>query len=123
MKEHLERDVPYFPCLALRFNTTVEHSCEASAAVCKMFEILQDLFVFFTSSTKRHGVLQNVRESEYGTTLELRNLSATHWSTGANSQVLMESFKPLRSWKIQMMRKPGERLRLFSRGSSLSNLL
>ena len=85
MKEHLERDVPYFPCLAHRFNTTVEHSCEASAAVCKMFEILQDLFVFFTSSTKRHGVLQNVRESEYGTTLELRNLSATRWSARADS--------------------------------------
>ena len=74
MKEHLERDVPYFTCLAHRFNTTVEHSCEASAAVCKMFEILQDLFVFFTSSSKRHGVLQNVRESEYGTALEIRNL-------------------------------------------------
>ena len=40
MKEHLERDVPYFPCLAHRFNTTVEHSCEASAAVCKMFEMV-----------------------------------------------------------------------------------
>ena len=34
VKEHLKRDVPYFPCLAHRFNTTVEHSCEASKAMC-----------------------------------------------------------------------------------------
>ena len=33
----------------------------------------------------RNGVLQNVRESEYGTTLELRNLSATRWSARADS--------------------------------------
>ncbi|CAB4028662.1 zinc finger MYM-type 1-like, partial [Paramuricea clavata] len=78
MKEHLEREVPYFPCLAHRFNTTVEHSCEASVAVCKLFEILQELYFFFTSSTKRYGVLGGkVKESEYGKPLELRNLSAT----------------------------------------------
>jgi hypothetical protein len=86
MKEHLGRDVPYFPCLAHRFNTTVEHSCEASVAVCKMFEILQELFVFFTSSTKRYSVFRDkVKENDSGGALELRNLSATRWSARADS--------------------------------------
>ncbi|CAB3983432.1 zinc finger MYM-type 1-like [Paramuricea clavata] len=97
MKEHLEREVPYFPCLAHRFNTTVEHSCEASVAVCKLFEILQELYVFFTSSTKRYGVLGGkVKESEYGKALELRNLSATRWSARADSiRAVWSSFQEI----------------------------
>jgi hypothetical protein len=71
MKEHLGRDVPYFPCLANRLNNTVEHSCEASVAVCKMFEILQELFFFFTSSTKRYSVFRDkVKENDSGGALE-----------------------------------------------------
>ncbi|CAB4000395.1 Hypothetical predicted protein [Paramuricea clavata] len=86
MKEHLGRDVPYFPCLAHLFNTTVEHSCEASVAVCKKFEILQELFVFCTSSKKRYSVFHDkVKENDSGGALELRNLSATCWSTRADS--------------------------------------
>ena len=97
MKEHLERDVPYFPCLAHRFNTTVEHSCEASVAVCKMFEILQELYVFFTSSTKRYAVFfERVKESEFGKALELRNLSATRWSARADSiRAVWSSFEEI----------------------------
>ena len=86
MKEHLGREVPYFPCLAHRFNTTVEHSCEASVAVCKKFEILQELFVFFTSSTKRYSVFcDKMKENDSGGALELRNLSATRWRARADS--------------------------------------
>ena len=78
--------MPYFPCLAHRVNTTVEHSCDASVAVCHMFDILQELFVFFTSSTKRYNVFrEKVKESDVDGTLELRNLSATRWSARADS--------------------------------------
>ena len=86
MKEHLGKDISYFACPAHRFNSTVEHSCEASVAVCKMFEILQELFVFFTSSTKRYIMFcDKVKENNSGGALELRNLSATHWSARADS--------------------------------------
>ena len=86
LKEYLRREVPYFPCLAHRVNTTVEHSCDASVAVCHMFDILQELFVFFTSSTKRYNVFrEKVNESDVDGALELRNLSATRWSARADS--------------------------------------
>ncbi len=86
LKEYLGREVPYFPCLAHRVNTTVEHSCEASDAVCNMFDILQELFVFFTSSPKRYNVFHEiVKKSDVEGVLELRNLSATRWSARADS--------------------------------------
>lgn len=97
MKEHLGRDVPYFPCLAHRFNTTVEHNCEASVAVCNMFEILQELFVFCTSCTKRYGVShEKVKENDVGGAFELRYLSLTRWSARADSiKAVWSSFKEI----------------------------
>ena len=56
MQIHLERDIPYIPCAAHRINTTVEHGCDTSETVCALFDILQELFVFITSSTKRYDV-------------------------------------------------------------------
>jgi hypothetical protein len=38
MTEYLEREIPYFPCLAYRINTTVEHSCEASKVIAGMLD-------------------------------------------------------------------------------------
>ena len=86
VKEHLGREVPYFPCLAHRVNTTVEHSCEASTAACHMFEILQEVFVFFTSSPKRYSVFrEKVSEGDVENALDLTNLSATRWVARADS--------------------------------------
>ena len=86
IKEHIGREVPYFPCLAHRVNTTVEHSCEASTAACHMFEILQELFVFFTSSPKRYSVFRDkVSKGDVENALDLTNLSATRWVARADS--------------------------------------
>jgi hypothetical protein len=79
MKSHLDRDIPYIPCTAHRINTTVEHSCEASKTVCTLFDLLQHLFVFFTSSTKRFDVYQEKMKQSDGELLMLRNCSATRW--------------------------------------------
>ncbi len=62
MKTHLESDIPYIPyipCMAHRVNTSVEHSCETSASVCALFDILQQLYIFITSSTKRFEIYRD----------------------------------------------------------------
>ncbi|CAB3989752.1 zinc finger MYM-type 1-like [Paramuricea clavata] len=79
MQTHLERDIPYIPCTAHRINTSVEHSCEASVPVCALFELLQELFVFVTSSTKRFDVYREKVKQSDEELLMLRNLSATRW--------------------------------------------
>ena len=74
------------PCLAHRINTTVEHSCEASVTAYHIFEILQELFVFFTSSPKRYSVFRGkVSEGDVENALDLTNLSATRWVARGNS--------------------------------------
>lgn len=53
LQEIVGHGVPYMPCLSHRSNTVVEHACKASAIITDMFVILESLFTFFTSSTKR----------------------------------------------------------------------
>ena len=81
MQIHLESDIPYIPCTAYRINTTVEHSCDASEPVCALFDILQEPFVFITSSTKRYDVYGDKlkQSNEEPFTLKLRNLSGRRW--------------------------------------------
>jgi hypothetical protein len=79
MQTHLERDIPYIPCTAHRVNTSVEHSCETSASVCALFDILQQLYVFITSSTKRFEIYRDKMKQSDEDLLMVRNLSATRW--------------------------------------------
>ena len=53
LQEKLNKNIPYVPCQGHRTNTVVEHSCDASVIVKEMFNILESLYVFFSSSTKR----------------------------------------------------------------------
>ena len=53
LREKLNQRVPYVPCQGHRSNTVVEHSCNASMIIKDMFNTLEELYVFFTSSTKR----------------------------------------------------------------------
>ena len=86
MNQYLGSNIPYFPCLAHRVNTTVEHSCKASLIACKMFDILQEIYVFFSSSTKRYNLFRlKVKELDINGALALRNLSMTRWIARADS--------------------------------------
>jgi hypothetical protein len=76
LSEIVGRDIPYIPCQAHRCNTVIEHSCNASVIVREMFDILQALFVFFTSSTKRFQPLKE-EITKVENCLMLRNLSKT----------------------------------------------
>ena len=95
VSEYLGRDIPYFPYLAHRVNTTVEHSCNASVSVAHMFDVLQQLYVFFTSSTKRYAVFQqHIKEKNVDGALELRNLSMTRCIARSDSiTVVWASFE------------------------------
>ena len=94
MQNHLDRDIPYIPCTAHRINTTVEHSCEASKTVCTLFDLMQELFVFFTSSTKRFDVYREKIKQSDEELLMLRNLSVTLWVAREESiHAVMSSYE------------------------------
>ena len=73
-----KKEIPYIPCQAHRLNTFVERSCKASSLVSSMFDILQSLYTFFSSSTKRSEALEKEQQKIEGT-LKMRNLSQTRW--------------------------------------------
>ena len=79
-----KKEIPYIPCQAHRLNTFVERSCEAISLVSSMFDILQSLCSFVSSSTKRSEALENEQQKIQGT-LKMRNLSQTRWIARSES--------------------------------------
>ena len=84
MSKELGRQVPYVPCQAHRVNIFVEHISEESKLVSKMFDTLESLYVFFSSSSKRQEILTPKLEVVENA-LKLRNLSKTRWTARAES--------------------------------------
>ncbi len=82
--------VPYIPCQAHRMNTAVEHAAAASLVVSELFNILEELFVFFTSSTKRLKHLEP-KMNEIENALSLKGLSKTRWTARAESIKAVET--------------------------------
>ena len=82
--EKLDHEVPCIPCQVHRSNTVMEHSSAASSIVTSMFEILEALYVLFSSNTKRHSVLTAPLQKVENALL-LRNLSKTRLSARAES--------------------------------------
>lgn len=76
--------VPYIPCQAHRLNTFLEHSCKASHIIGNFIDILENIYVFFSASTKRSSNLMERMEKIEGS-LKLRNLSKTRWTARAES--------------------------------------
>ena len=73
-----KKEVLYIPCHAHRLNTFVERSSKASKLVSAMFDILQTLYTFFASSTKRSEALEKEQDKVVGA-LKIRNLSQTYF--------------------------------------------
>ncbi|XP_060845279.1 zinc finger MYM-type protein 1-like [Rhopalosiphum padi] len=84
ISEAIGRKIPYIPCNAHRINTFIEHACDSSLIVSDLFSIVQELYVFFSSSTKRYGPLLN-KLNEIENSLKLRNLSQTRWTARAEA--------------------------------------
>ena len=94
LSELVGHEISYIPCQAHRCKTVIEYSCNnASVIVREMFEILQALYVFFTSSTKRFQPLK-YQIAKVENCLMLRSLSKTRWSAMAESiQAVWTSFE------------------------------
>lgn len=68
----------YTPCSAHSLNLVGKHAAECCQESTHYFELLQGLYVFFSSSTKRWEVLQ--KELNRKENLSLKSLSNTRWS-------------------------------------------
>ncbi|KAF0713740.1 zinc finger MYM-type protein 1-like, partial [Aphis craccivora] len=82
--EFVSHSVPYIPCQANRMNTFLEHSCDASPIIGDLICVLENIYVFFSASTKRSKDLTD-RMKEIEGSLQLRNLSKTRWTARAES--------------------------------------
>ena len=82
--EVLGRSIPYTKCLPHGVNLVIEHGCKESSLVATAFDVLEQIFVFFTLSTKRNKKLMETLE-EIEDVLMLRNFSKTRWVTRAKS--------------------------------------
>ena len=86
LQDKLDRTVSYIPCLAHRTNTAVEHSCNASPIMKDLFDVLEEIYVLFTSSTKRSASLNEcIKHLKLNNALQLRNLYKTRWTARAES--------------------------------------
>lgn len=84
LSEAIGRKIPYIPCKAHRINTFIEHACNSSLIIYDLFSIIQELYVFFSSSTKRYRPLL-IKLDEIENSLKLRNLSQTRWTARAEA--------------------------------------
>ena len=84
IERKLQRKIPYIACQAHRTNTVVEHACNSSPVIQELFNILQDLYVIFSGSTKRHAVLSH-HFGPIENSLQLRNISKTRWTARSES--------------------------------------
>jgi hypothetical protein len=74
LQDMLERPVPYIPCQGHRSNTFIEHCYNQSAIVKSMHEGLEDVYVFFSKSTKRNKVIENATRDIELKLLEVQEL-------------------------------------------------
>ncbi len=84
LSEILKRKIPYTKCIPHGLNLVIEHGCEATTLISKVFDVLERLFVFFTRSTKRNKDLKDKLE-QIENALQLRNLSKTRWAARAEA--------------------------------------
>lgn len=81
----------FVPCAAHTLNLTVNDASKVSDATIQFFNLVQELYNFFSSSTKRWDVM---RKNVPG--LSLKPLSETRWSSR------IDSIKPLKLYLIKV---------------------
>ncbi|XP_065658840.1 52 kDa repressor of the inhibitor of the protein kinase-like [Hydra vulgaris] len=82
--EFVGHAVPYIQCQAHQLSTFLEHSYDASPVIGEFINVLKNIYVFFSSSTKRFKDLTD-RMIEIEGSLQLRNLSKIRWTARAES--------------------------------------
>ena len=85
LSEILQRSIPYTKYVPHGVNLVIEHGCQESSLIVKVFDILEQLFVLFTKSTLRIRELKEKLE-EVENALMLHNLSKTRWAARVESE-------------------------------------
>ncbi|CAF3928330.1 unnamed protein product [Rotaria sp. Silwood1] len=74
----LGREIIFIPCSAHSFNLAVKYACDCGTEFISLFNLLQEIYNYFTASNKRHYVLRKELESsEFG--LLVKSLANTRW--------------------------------------------
>ena len=88
------RSVPYIPCQGHRSNTFIEH-CSKTLFI-QMYDLLEALYVFFSKSCKRDGVLRKELK-KIENAIKLCNLSKTRWVYRSESiEAMWRSFEAIK---------------------------
>lgn len=74
------KQAEYAPCAAHYLNLVGASAAECCLEGCKFFTLLQELYNFFTASTKRWDVLESRCNNSAAKHTVLKNLSQTRWS-------------------------------------------
>ncbi|XP_065060419.1 uncharacterized protein LOC135687707 [Rhopilema esculentum] len=85
LQDILERPVPYIPCQGHRSNTFKEHCAKQSAIITSIYDNLQDIYVFFSASSKRNKIYNKEVQEVDEYSLKLRNMSKTIWVYSSES--------------------------------------
>ncbi|CAF2878814.1 unnamed protein product [Rotaria sp. Silwood2] len=87
VNDKLSREVIFIPCSAHSSNLVVKYACDCGTELISLFNLLQEIYNYFTKSIKRHYVLrQELESSEFG--LLVKSLADTRWASTANFQTL-----------------------------------
>ncbi|CAF3654027.1 unnamed protein product [Rotaria sordida] len=81
----LRREIIFIPCGAHSSNLAVKYACDCGTEFISLFNLLQEIYNYFTKSIKRHYVLrQELESSEFG--VLVKSLADTRWT--ANFETL-----------------------------------
>lgn len=84
----------FIPCAAHSLNLVGSAAAESCEEACTFFMLLQEIYVFFTCSTKRWECLTSVMEESYQNKKTVKKLCPTRWSARDDAcQSLRESWE------------------------------
>lgn len=80
----LKRDIIHNPCSSHTANLAVKHACECATEYISFFDLIQEIYNFFTSSIIRYHIFRTEIESS-ASALTVKSLSITRWSANYES--------------------------------------
>ena len=78
MKLALQRDIIHVPCGGHTANLAVKHACECATEYIIFFDLIQEIYNFFTSSINRYHILRTQIDLSTSA-LTTKNLSTARW--------------------------------------------
>ncbi|XP_046671054.1 zinc finger MYM-type protein 1-like [Homalodisca vitripennis] len=100
----------FIPCAAHSLNLVGSSAAESCEEACRFFMLLQELYVFFTSSTKRWECLIGVMEDSYQNNKTIKRVCPTRWSARDDAcQSLRESWDEVYKALTTISKDPTEK--------------